>query len=175
MLFKIGKIVDKVVSVISLVSYAGLIIMTLLNVADVIMTKFFIKPIQGAYEITQLVLLCTILASYAYGQTQKTHINMGLVISHLPKVLKYGIAGLTGLLSTGTAVLIGVAACQQAVASMAKNAVTGALFIPWWPFYYISAAAMFVFALVLLYDTVMAFAALGKNEEVQKYVESSWS
>lgn len=174
-MLKVKKYIDKVVNIISLVSFVGVIAMMLLNVADVLMTKLFIKPITGAYELTQLMLLCTIMASYAYGQTQKTHINMGLIISHLPKIPKYLITGVNGILSTGTAAVLGVAACQQAQVAITKKVVTGALFIPWWPFYYIEAAAMFVFAFVLLYDTLLSFAALGKNEEIQKYVEESWS
>ena len=175
MLLKIGKGLSKAVSYFTLISFIGTLAMMLLNCADVFMSKIFLRPITGAYEITQLLMLCTVMASYAYGQTNHTHINMGLIIGKFHPVPKYLLSGILELISTGIAAVLGYAAFQQAQFAMAKGTVTGALFIPWYPFYYLEGVCMFVLALVLLYDTIMMFAAVGKNEEIRKYVDGIFS
>ena len=102
-MIKVGKVVEKTTFVVSMISYCGIIAIMLLNVGDVLMTKIFIKPITGAYEITECLLLCTVIASFAYAQSKKSHINMTLVIKFFPRSLKFLIYGLMGILSTATA------------------------------------------------------------------------
>jgi len=175
MLLKIGKGLSKVISYFTLISFCGTLAIMLLNVADVLMSKLFLRPITGAYEITQLLMLCTVVASYAYGQTNHTHINMGLIIGKFPPIPRYFISGILELASTAIAVILGVAGFQQGAFALNKGTCTGALFIPWGPFYYLEGVCMFVLAVVLLYDTVMLFAAMGKNEEIRKYADGIFS
>lgn len=174
-MLKFGKALNKFVGYFTLISFVGVIVIMVLNVADVLSSKLFLRPITGAYEITQLLMLCTVIGSYAYGQTNHTHINMGLIILKFPRKVRYFITGVLGILSTATAVILGVAACKQAQIAMGKNTVTGALFIPWWPFYYIEGICMFILAVTLAYDMIMTFRALGGNEEVERYVDSTFS
>ena len=174
-MLKIRTKLEKAINIFTLISFVGTIAIMALNVADVFMSKVFQRPITGAYEITQILMLCVVIASYAYGQVRHTHINMGLIVGKFPKKLRYIVSGVLGILSVAIAIIIGIAACQQAASAMAKNTVTGALFIPWWPFYYVEALAMFVLALVLLYDTIMMFAAVGGDEDIEKYVDGMFS
>lgn len=156
---KIGKFIDRITFIVSLVSYGGVIAIMLLNVVDVLMTKTLNRSFTGAYEISEVLLLCTVMASFAYGQSKKTHINITLIIRIFPRALKFFVFGLMELLSTGTAFAVGYAAVVQAHSSMVKGAVTSVLLIPLYPFYYIEAIAMFVFSLALFYDTVLLFIA----------------
>ena len=158
----------------SLVSYAGVLAIMMLNVADVFMTKSFTKPIQGSYEITEVLLLCTVMASFAYAQSQKAHINMGMVLKRFPRPLALAVYSFMGLLSAATAGAVGYAAILQAQSAMEKNAVTSVLDIPLYPFYYVEAVAMFFFALVLLYDAVFAAIAV-RNDKYAEMVISSWA
>ena len=151
----------------SMVSYGGVVIIMILNVADVIMTKTLNRSITGAYEITEVLLLCTIMASFAYGQTKKTHIHVTLFIRPLPRAVKLFLFGLMGLLAAGTAALTGYAAILQAQSAMTKNALTSVLMIPMYPFYYVEAVAMFVFFMALLYDAALAFAAIFNKDYEQ--------
>ncbi len=173
-MIKLGKIINKATFVVSLVSYAGVVVIMLLNVADVLLTKLATKPIIGAYEITESLLLCTVFASFAYAQSKKAHINMTILINFFPKALKFLIYGLMGLLSAGIASVVGYAAVLQAASAIDKGTITSVLMIPMYPLYYIEAGAMFVFALSLLYDAVLAFIAMfsKKHEEL---VTSTWT
>ncbi|MCX8032498.1 MAG: TRAP transporter small permease [Thermoleophilia bacterium] len=171
---RIGKILSRLTLALSLVSFAGVIVLMVLNVADVVMTKTAASPIPGAYEISEVLLLCTIMASFAYGQTNKTHINMTLFLKYLPKFLALPVYGVMGLLSGGTAGAVGYAAVLQAKSAIQKGAQTGVLAIPLYPFYYVEAVAMFIFALVLLFDAVVAFAAV-RDERLRHMVTADWS
>jgi TRAP-type C4-dicarboxylate transport system permease small subunit len=146
----------------------------LLNVADVLLAKLFSRPIIGAYEITEMLLLCTVMASFAYGQSKKAHINMVIIVRHLPRVIKFTIYGVMGLASAAAASVVGYAAILQAASAIDKGTTTNVLGIPMYPFYYIEAATMFVLALALLYDTLLAFAAI-RSRDCEEAVVSSWT
>lgn len=174
MLLKIGKVINKITAIMSIVSYIGVVAIVVLTVADVFMTKVFIKPIVGSYEITEQLLLCTVFASFAYGQTNKSHINMALVISKLPRVMRFVCFTIMSLLSVGIAALVGYAAVLQAMSDYNSGVVTANLFIPTYPFLIVEAVAMFVFAVALLYDTVLSVAAI-KSDKYAEIVTSGWS
>lgn len=173
-MLRIARLINRVTLAVSLVSYGGVLAIMLLNVGDVFVTKFFAAPITGAYEITEVLLLCTIMASFAYAQSQKAHINMGMVIRRFPRPLGLGIYSAMGLLSAATAGAVGYAAVLQAQSAMSRNAVTSVLQIPLYPFYYVEAAAMFMLTAVLLYDAVLAAMAV-RNKEYAEMVISSWA
>jgi TRAP-type C4-dicarboxylate transport system permease small subunit len=138
------------------------------------MTKLLTKPISGAYEITESLLLCTVFASFAYAQSKKAHINMTILINIFPKALKFFVYGLMGLLSAGVAAIVGYAAILQAVSAIDKGTITSVLAIPMYPLYYIEAGVMFVFALSLLYDAVLAFLAMFSKKHAE-IVVSTWT
>jgi TRAP-type C4-dicarboxylate transport system permease small subunit len=173
-MLRIARLINRVTLAVSLVSYGGVLAIMLLNVGDVFVTKFFTAPITGAYEITEVLLLCTIMASFAYAQSQKAHINMGMVIRRFPRPLGLGIYSVMGLLSAATAGAVGYAAVLQAQSAMSRDAVTSVLQIPLYPFYYVEAAAMFMLTAVLLYDAVLAAMAV-RNKEYAEMVISSWA
>lgn len=173
-MIKLGKIVSKATFIVSLISYGGVVAIMLLNVVDVLFTKLLNKPVSGAYEITEVLLLCTVMASFAYAQSKKAHINMTILVKKFPKTLRFLIFGLMGLLSAGCAAVVGYAAILQALSAIDKGTITSVLAIPMYPFYYVEAAAMLVFALVLLYDTVLAFMAIC-SKKYEELVTSSWT
>lgn len=68
MIEKINNVFYRCAAAVGSLSYIGIVAMTLLNLLDVILTKVFEMPIQGAYELTERLLMCTVFASLAYGQ-----------------------------------------------------------------------------------------------------------
>ena len=173
-MLKLGRMIDRATLVVSMVSYIGVFAIMMLNVADVFMAKSFTKPIQGAYEITEVLLLCTVMASFAYAQSQKAHINMGMVLKRFPRSLALVLFGIMGLFSAATAAAVGYAAVLQAQSAMERGSVTSVLNISLYPFYWVEAVAMFFFAVVLLYDAVFAFMAI-RNEKYEEIVKSGWA
>lgn len=170
---KVGGVVGKFTKAICLVSFVGLLAIMLINMADVVLTKTY-KPILGAYEITQRLLLCTVFASFAYAQTKKAHINMTILIVHFPRVLRFILFTITSLFSVFAAGVLAYAAFVQGGISMEMGTATEVLYIPLYPFFYVEAASMVAFAIALIYDTVMSFMGIFK-EDFAQHVMSEWS
>lgn len=174
MLLKIGKGVDKAAAILSSISYVATAIITVMTVIDVLLNKTIHKPILGAYELTEQLMLCAVFASFAYTQTKKGHIEMGLVLARLPRKLSMLIFSVMSLLSAGVGGLLGYCAVVQGIRNLTTHVVTATLFIPVYPFTFIAALSMFGFTLVLLYDTVLSFTGIW-NKEHAEIVASGWS
>ena len=93
---KLGQALNKFANGVAWVSFVGVAFLMLLNVADVVMNKLTGQSILGAYEISQSTLMCTVFASFAYGQVHKTHIHMTLLIEltngAVSDILHYSVA-----------------------------------------------------------------------------------
>ena len=170
---KADKWVGKFTKVICYISFAGIIAIVVLNVADVLLAKVS-KPILGAYEITQRLLLCTVFASFAYTQTKKGHINMTILIVKFPRVVRFSLYTLTSLLSVFAAGALTYAAYYQGGVSMGINAATEILYIPLYPFFYVQALAMAAFTIVLIFDAVMSIIGIFR-EDFARHVMSQWT
>ena len=170
---KAGDVVGKVTKAVCYISFAGVLAILLLNVADVVLAKTY-KPILGAYEITQRLLLCTVFASFAYAQTKKTHINMTILIVHFPRVIRFILFTIVSLLSVFAAAVLAYAAFYQGGVSLEAGTATEVLYIPLYPFFFIEALSMAAFTIVLLYDAVMSFFSIFK-EDFAVHVMSEWT
>ena len=69
----------------SIVGAVILFIMMLLTVADVVGRYFFKSPVQGALELTGLLLVCVASCALAYSQIKKGHIRVELITERLPE------------------------------------------------------------------------------------------
>lgn len=174
MLLKIGKVMDKVVNAVSAISYAGLIAIVLLTVADVLLAKLFKSPILGSYEITQQLLLITVFAAFAYAQRNHSHINMALVLVHLPRAVRFILFAIMTALSVGITGLSGYCVLMQGIKNYTSNVVSDNLHFPIFPFTFLAAIAMFGFTITLIYDLILSLAAI-KNDEIAEIVSSGWS
>jgi TRAP-type C4-dicarboxylate transport system permease small subunit len=170
---KIKNVIDRVADYVAVISYVTVAILVLLNVADVVFNKVTGSSIQGAYEISECVLMCAVFASFAYGQTQKTHVHMTLFIDQLPGRTKFIPFFLCSLLTTAMAAVVTYASFYQAGSQLRSNAVTGILHIPYYPFYYLEVVCMVIFTITLLYDTILALLAIFRDEYAEM-VHENW-
>ena len=173
-MLKIKPYVNKVAEYVSYVSFVCFIAIGLLTVIDVIGQRVFNHPILGAYELVERLMLCAVFCAFAYGQTQKSHINMTLVIDKLPRVPQMIIFSVMSVISVGMAAVLTYAAGVQVGVAHRAGTVTGMLHIPLWPFYIVECAAMAIFSAVLLYDAALAIGAIF-SEELAEDVRSSWT
>jgi TRAP-type C4-dicarboxylate transport system permease small subunit len=170
---KAGRYLEKLTGVIALISFVGVVMLMLINVADVIATKVFVHSIKGAYEISELILMCTVFASFAYGQSKKTHISMTLLINRLPGKTKF-IPHILGLaLSAFMAGLLAWASFAEAASKLKSGSATAILHIRFYPFYYIQGICMLIFMLTLLYDMAYGIAALF-NDRYGAEITKDW-
>ena len=170
---KVENVICRFTKIICYISFAGVMAIVLLNVADVLMAKAF-RPILGSFEITQRLLMCTVFASLAYTQATKKHINMTIIIARYPRPLRFAFFTITSLLSVFVAGALSYAGYFQAGVSRQMGTITDVLFIPLYPFFYIQAVAMAAFAIALLFDAIMSFFAIFKKDFAQ-HVMAEWS
>jgi TRAP-type C4-dicarboxylate transport system permease small subunit len=165
MLKKIYNVLAKIAGFLGGASAVGYIIIILVTTVNVIL-KLWTKQFAGEYEIVQLFMIFSVFASFAYGQTTKTHINMPLIIEKLPRVLRNGLFGFLSLVSTGTCALLTYGAYSKFMVAYAsfRPEVTGVLRIPYWPFYIVEIVACGFFCLILLLDTIIIFAGIKSKE-----------
>ena len=156
------------------ISFVCVLAMMLLNVADVLLSKLFQHPIIGSYELTQRILMCAVFTAFAYGQSQKAHINMTIVIRHFPQALRFSVFTLMSVLAVVCAGAVTYAAFAQALVAMRSGYITEILYIPLYPFYLVESIAMGVFTLALLYDTVLYAIAIFR-EDVAQWIQMDWS
>ena len=173
MIKKIDKILSRITTSFGYVSYVSIVFIMLLVVVDVIMRKILRAGILGSYEIVERALLLLIFAAFAFTQTEKAHVHVTLFVSKLPKPVGMFIFGFLGVLSTSAAVFCAYSMVEQGKFSFEKYTTTAVLLIPLYPFFYIAGVCMYIFAVVLLWDSVKSFIGI-KNEEICKEIRSAW-
>lgn len=80
--------------------------MMFLTAADVTLRYVFNRPIFGAYDITQSLMVVFVSGGLAYCAIKKGHVAVDLVVSRLPQRAQVIIDSITGLLSIGIFSLI---------------------------------------------------------------------
>ena len=172
------KLIKKAASWLSKItgalSFLGYILIILLTVTDVVLRKLANKPVTGAYELTQYLLLVAVFASFAYCQMLRGHIQVTMILQILPKRVVFILYTLTGLLTTGTMVFVGYAASQQAIYAMSKGYVSDVLKFPTYPFIWIECICMMIFALTCLVDVFYSVAAIF-NKDLQDELMKEWN
>ena len=166
--------VHRFTQAIALISFVCVLLMMLMNVADVIIAFLFQTHILGAYELTQRLLMCAVFTAFAYGQSKKSHINMTIIIVHFPRPLRFIIFTLMGILSVLAAGAMTYAAAVQTGVAVSTGYMTEVLYIPLWPFYVIETAAMGIFTLALIYDTILSVIAIFREDYAQM-IQADWS
>ena len=166
--------VHRVTQTIALVSFVCVLLMMLMNVADVLMGYLLRTHILGAYELTQRMLMCAVFTAFAYGQSKKSHINMTIVIVHFPRPLRFSVFAFMSLLSMLAAGAMTYATAVQTGVAISTGYMTEVLYIPLWPFYVVETAAMALFTLALLFDALLSVLA-SFREDVAKLVQADWT
>ena len=171
---KFSSWVERFTKAVGYISFFCVVAMMLMNVADVLLGKLFNKPIIGAYELTQRLLMCAVFAAFAYGQSMKAHINMTIIIAKFPRPVRFIVFSLMSILSVFAAGAMTYAAAVQTGVTIDTGYVTEVLYIPLWPFYIVETLAMGVFTLVLIYDTILYIIAIWR-EDFAKMIQTKWS
>lgn len=171
---KLEKIIYRFSAYIGAVSYICTLAIMVLNIADVIMTKFFQANIQGAYELTERLLMILVFACLAYGEMNDAHVHTTLFIAKLPRTLKFIIFGIVSVLATGASGFWAYALRIQIAESIRKNTVTDVLKIPLYPFYIIAFICVIILTVCLAWHMIKVFLAI-RNDQCAEEVTKSWA
>ena len=174
MIKKIDKLIYRISAYVGSVSYIATIAMIVLNLVDIVLTKFFANNVQGAYELTERLLMVLVFASLAYGEMNEAHIHTTLFIAKFPRVVKFLIYGITSALATGAAIFWAYGLRIQISESIRKNTITDVLKIPLYPFYIIALICVIIFIITLAWHTVQTFMAI-KNDDCANEITKTWA
>ncbi len=173
MIKKIDKILSLITGAIGYVGYVGIVVIMVFIVADVLARGVMQQGILGAYEIVERLLLVMLFAVFAYTQTHKGHIHVTLFLPKFPRVIRMLLYGTLELLSFITAAFCAYSIVMQGNYSLTADTTTAVLRIPLYPFYYIAAAGMFLFAITLFWDAIKCYIGI-KNIDVCNEIQSKW-
>ena len=123
--------------------------MMLLTVADVGLRWIFNYPIIGATEITESMMACIAFFALAWCAAEKSHLQVNLVVDHLPKRVQ----GIIDSLTTGGGLclvaLIAWRSFLEGRAVQEMHLISSLIKIPAYPFYYVIAAGSVMLCVVM--------------------------
>lgn len=150
--------------VMAIISSIVLAFMMLLTVADVIGRYFFNFPINGAWELIGLLLVCAGTWGLAYCQVEKAHISVTVLLDLFPPGIQAVIrsfAYLTGLTGFGLICWRAILLTQKYTSG--EGYVTDTLQIPYYPFTIMMAIGAGMLALILLIDLIHTLREVGRK------------
>jgi len=149
---KIENMLNRVIGLVSVISYVCFFFIMMITILDVALRSLFNKPILGTYELVEQVVFCAVFASFAYGQQQKMNIHITLLTSLFPYRLERICSVFTYLLGAVIVGAIAYAAYVQSNVALSSRYKTWVLGIPTYPFYWVECVTMVVFFLLLILE-----------------------
>lgn len=138
--------------------------MMFLTVYDVGARYFFKRPLAGAYEFTEFLLVMMVASALAFTQLSKRHVSVELIITKLPLRAQKFVNGMSYFICLCIYVLITWQGIKGAQTQWQNGVTSGAFSIPLWPFYLVLAFGCGVLSLIFLADLLKLLC--GKEEEV---------
>lgn len=128
----------------------AVLLMMLLNIADIILRTSLNSPIRGIHEIIEWMMIVTVFLGIPYVQHRKTNISIGLLVDRFPQKAQAITNGLICILSLG---IIGIMT-WEAFGYFRRMWETGldstVLNMPMAPFQFILAFGLLVLCFVLI-------------------------
>lgn len=150
--------------VMAFIAAIVLLAMVLITVADVVGRYFFNHPINGAWEITGLLLVCAGPWGLAYCQVEKKHITVTVLLDRFsPRGQAFGrcVAYLIGL--TVFSLMCWETLILTHKYILTKGYITDTLHIPLYPFMLILAIGAGMLMLVLFIDVVRSIMEVARR------------
>lgn len=153
----IGTGLSPIVTVAGYIGAGVIALMMLLTVADVVGRGFLNKPVLGAYEISEFMLVIVVFISMASCQLLKGHITIDLVVDRLRKRTQNIIDSIMYFLFL---IMFCVFTWQLFVYAMEETGgtVSGILDIPVFPFIYIASLGSALVSLVVFMHLIQFLA-----------------
>ena len=175
MIKKVDKIIYGVANAYAAISYVLVIAIILLIAVDVSIRTFGGSgSIKGSYEIVERMLLVLVFAAYASTQARKGHVHVTMFLAKFPRIIRMPLFGILGLVSTAACFICAKALMEQTGFSLEAGTHTAILAIPLYPFFFVSSISMFLFSVVLLWDSFKSFVAI-KNDAIEKEIVDVWN
>ena len=150
------RLLERFVAVFRILGAISLTGMMLMTCLDVILRGMG-SPILGAVEIVGFMATIVLACSLAPTQREGGHIGVDLLVRLFPPRVQYAIRFVTSLLGTGLFVIVGWQTWEYADTMRKSGEVSMTLEFPNWIFIFWVSISFFALALVLFFDSLVAF------------------
>jgi TRAP-type C4-dicarboxylate transport system permease small subunit len=137
------------ITIIGYIGSAMIALMMLLTVSDVIARGFFDQSVQGAYELSEFMLVIVVFFSMAGCQLLKGHITIDLIFSRFPQRTRNIIDSIMYFFFLIMFCILTWRLIDYAIRETGGT-ISGMLGIPVFPFIYMAALGSALFSLVVL-------------------------
>jgi len=144
------KVLHPTIRVINGAGTVVLGVMVLLTVTDVLLRLFLNRPIRGALEIIEFMMVIVVFSAMAYTGLLRGHIVIQILSSRLPERPRAILDSIADLISIVFCCLIIWQGIAQAQMTRLRNDISGVLSIPVSPFYYVLVLGIALMCLVFL-------------------------
>ena len=128
------RTIQRVIAYISFIGMIILLVMMFLTTFDVIGRSIFNKPIPGAYELTEYMLVIVILFGIAYAQQSGRNVRVDLLANKLPPHYQAGLDLFFTIIAFIFFILVAWQGWKGGIAAIAKGGASDTLHIPTYPF-----------------------------------------
>jgi TRAP-type transport system small permease protein len=150
---KLVKVIHKISYSLSWISAVILGFMMLITFVDVVGRYLFNKPLLGAADVLEQLMVVFIFCVLAQVTVNREHIRADIITSLLSRRNK-AIAGAAGMFIGLIATVIMTWSASIYVGNLSFNTVTGVIRLPIAPFYYLAAFGLIICCFELLFDII---------------------
>ena len=152
----VAKLFARAIQSASMVSHrvgiSILLAMMFLTAADVFGRYFLKRPIVGAYELQEYLMVCVVSLTLAYCAAEKGHVVVDILVSRFPQRVQAVIGAFTMFFGLCLCSVITWQAVVYVQRTLGSGLVSATLKIPRYPFIGVLVFGMALFCLVLLID-----------------------
>ncbi|MBW2031576.1 MAG: TRAP transporter small permease [Deltaproteobacteria bacterium] len=140
-----------------------LFFMMLLVVTDVSMRFLLDRPIEGSYELVELMMAVVVCLAMAYCGVKKGHTAVEFLVSRFSDKTQALIDGINSLVSAALFFFITWGSAGQAGVLKESESITTVLEFPLHPFLWVLAFCSGLLGLVFLLQSIESLSKLGKK------------
>ena len=148
------KILRRLSSYLAYLGALSLFFMMCLTIADVTGRYLFNKPILGAFELTEFMVLVLIFSFLAYAQSHKSHINVDLFMMFFPEKIRNLIEIFNHVACLAIMILITWTGFENAIEVMEAGESSPNLAVPNYPFVFFLVLGCAIMCIEFIRDIV---------------------
>ncbi|MBN2060792.1 MAG: TRAP transporter small permease [Deltaproteobacteria bacterium] len=130
----LDRIIRPVGGLLQGIGLSLLLLMMLLTVSDVILRYLFNRPIVGAFELTEFMMVIFVVFAFVTCAIQKGHVAIDLIMSKMPSKIQSIFGCITTVLSILILSLITWQGFLYMMIQLDTNVLSPSLLIPRYPF-----------------------------------------
>jgi TRAP-type C4-dicarboxylate transport system permease small subunit len=147
------RLIGKCSYCLAMVAGAAILLMMVLTCADVFLRYFFNAPIEGALDLTQMLMVVVVFFALAYCGWTGGHIVVDLLREMIPAKILVPLAIVVNAVGAAAMLTIAWQSIVTAQGYMDTGETPMTLLVPKYPFILIVSFGALTYAIVLLYRT----------------------